>query len=737
MSKLKIQDSTDYKRVFNSLCHYLALSQTVDITSVFDNLLVSAIALEAGTRAIELCKIQEAVRGYFSTDVAESEIQDSLLRLQEKGALFCESESYRLTPSVAAEVNQRAKSSTDLERTVKEEWYKELELLISIEYPRHNINLDQTWEVLQRYLARSFYRHGAQTIKIFDASVSANGESTSRLSTLLKSSIEEVSSDLPLSFIHKAIHLFLGNQTTSRVAYLAELLDGTFSFFALNFDDAVSSYLSGSFQPTKIFLDTNFIFGVLKLHHNPLVEVSEQLLQIIQEHFPQITLYYHSATVDEMGRTVHSVSEKLKKRTWQQNLSRAAIKADALTGIELHYHQQNAEFSSPLSPQVFIDKYQNPVPLLREMGFTIYNQTKATEVYRKGEIIADYKEFIESRRQPKTYQAYDHDVTVLLATEDNRSSNNHSILEAGSLFLTCDYYLYSYDNQHRSSNKLGSVVLPNHLLQVLRPLAPRTPDFDKRFVATFAIPEFRTIDSDYSATVSRVMMYLSGFETLSEESAARILGDRALIQNLQGVDEDSDTFANSIESVLAKENEMLLEEMASLKEKQSSLEQSNKRYDEVVSRQKAEIQEQKVGLSQSASKASDLQQRVNTTESEVANLQITLNEYKEALDSSKRREQTHNDRQRLRVNKRTEDYARRLRSLSFVIVVGWIGLLAWLIYRLTWDVMEPWTYLIGLGIPALTYLYFVVNNKKFSLQKIYEEFVEAKRQEYIDEYLIE
>ncbi|RLC17481.1 MAG: hypothetical protein DRH93_17580 [Deltaproteobacteria bacterium] len=232
----------------------------------------------------------------------------------------------------------------------------------------------------------------------------------------------------------------------------------------------------------------------------------------------------------------------------------------------MHFHTENVKHKGALDPKVYIEKYSSPIPLLQDKGFVIFNEKITPSVLNKGSLIAEYKEFVESRRKPKPYKAYDHDMVVLLATERNRSADKNSVLDAGAFFLTCDYHLYAFDKYYRSENRLNSIVLPNHLLQVLRPLIPNNENFDKRFVATFAIPEFRTVGSDYSETISKVMAYLATFKDIKEETASRILGDHVLIHNLQGVNENSEKFAESVENALSKHNEELIEEIAVIKQ---------------------------------------------------------------------------------------------------------------------------------------------------------------------------
>jgi hypothetical protein len=486
-----------------------------------------------------------------------------------------------------AKVQGKAKDAENLETRVKNEWMAKWHKIAENQIPLKADNVDEIWTVLKKYLSKSFYRHGVQTSQLFLPDFKPEEDISLSLAKLLQKSIDESETTIPDDFIKAAVSDFLKNPSSDRINYLSQLLDSTFSFFAINLDDAVSNFLSSSFKPLKIFLDTNFIFGILGLHNHPLVDVSNELVHCIGEHFNQIKLYYHAATVEEMQRTVNTLSDRLVNKKWNYNLSKAGLNSDQLSGLELHFHQENVNRNGTLDPKVYIEKYTNPIPLLKDKGFVIFNEKTTPSLEIKSSLIAEYKEFVESRRKPKPYKAYDHDMIVLLATERNRSANKNSVLDAGAFFLTCDYHLYAFDKYCRSENQLNSVVLPNHLLQVLRPLIPKSEDFDKRFVATFAIPEFRTIGSDYSETISKVMSYLATFKDIREETASRILGDRILMNSLQGVNENSEEFAQSLENALAKHNEELIEEISAIKQVyKNSIKQKNQIKDQLDTQKK-------------------------------------------------------------------------------------------------------------------------------------------------------
>jgi hypothetical protein len=135
---------------------------------------------------------------------------------------------------------------------------------------------------------------------------------------------------------------------------------------------------------------------------------------------------------------------------------------------------------------------------------------------------------------------------------------------------------------------IQTVVMPGPLLQVLRPFGRSSEDFDRRFVATFAIPEFRTIHSDYASTSSRVLSYLATYADLPEETAVKILTNEVLIDRLRHVETTSPMFRDAVESEMVKENQALAGQLASMREEASRREQANR---EELARARRETEE--------------------------------------------------------------------------------------------------------------------------------------------------
>jgi hypothetical protein len=125
--------------------------------------------------------------------------------------------------------------------------------------------------------------------------------------------------------------------------------------------------------------------------------------------------------------------------------------------------------------------------------------------------------------------------------------------------------LYAFDwLRLRKSNQPGHVVLPNQLLQILRPFLVVTTEFDKKFAATFAIPEFRTLATGYSTIASKVLGYLSTLADVTEETASRILANEVLLGKLRDVAIDAPEFKKTVDSALANDNDKLIKENQTL-----------------------------------------------------------------------------------------------------------------------------------------------------------------------------
>lgn len=553
----------DYDRAFNQLCHLVALNRTDKVQGAVESLVVAALVSDRGTNYKTADALALAVFALFGARLGRGQVADALDSLLAGGRIERSADgTLSPCPDETIGVNARASGARALETTVKQEWLKQVSAVVPAQ------DLDEAlWIALQGYLARAFRRHGVMAAQLLSDNAYSN-EPEGPLSSYLGEAIAEAGLEAHKAAAQAALELFFTQTTSARTTYLIQLLDGTFTFFALTLDEATTSYLKNTLTPLRIFLDTNYIFGLLDLHNNSYVDASKELVRFIQENKLPFKLYYHEYTYRELDRTLFAQAQHLRSRRWEMAISRAAVQADACDGLERLYHELNSK--SPTDIEAFLSRYQNLGQLLEPLGLDIYREGGGDpfSVEEKALFVAEYRAFLVGKSSyERSYAALDHDASIWLALRRQRTPGN-SALDSGALFLTNDYWFHSFDRAEakRRYGFRGGIVLPSQLLQILRPLVPATDDFDRRFVETFAMPEFRSVQSGYAETSSKVLSYLATYRDLPAKTAVKILKNHALSSRLRKMDPTSTEFADAVEQEVVAINKSLLEENVSLAE---------------------------------------------------------------------------------------------------------------------------------------------------------------------------
>jgi hypothetical protein len=544
---------------FTQLCHQLSLSRTGKVQGAVDSLVLTVLAIDPEAGRGDANEVAQALSTYFSIELPVGEVRKALETHLGAGRLQSVrgGGGFRLSPAAQADVESRVDEASKLEDAVRREW--------ALEVAVAHTGLDETalWKSLRAYLAAVFRQNGALAVELLrpgsdDAAGTGNG-----LPKLLKAALKahglEGSPEAA-----SAVNLFFRSSTPARTRYVSQLLDGTFTFFALSVSDATAEFLRGQLPGTRLFLDTNVVLGILQLHENPLQEATHELLAFLKQHKLPYQLYYHERTLKELRELIDSASNRLLGAArFTPDLSRAVTRwaehTTKLTGIERRYHALNAE--QPLDPKVFLSKFQHIEDLLGDKGVKLYRESAPDlDVLVKGEYVAEFEHFLKTRKRERPYMARDHDVVLWMSLQRQRQRASNA-LRTGALLLTNDYMLFDFDAKflrRQDISHLPTAVLPQQLIQVLRPLVGTSADFDTRFVEVFAAPEFRTAQSDYDETASMVVSYLATYEDVSTETAVRVLSDEVLLSKLRPDEQTESEFRDLIEGAVFRDNERLL-----------------------------------------------------------------------------------------------------------------------------------------------------------------------------------
>lgn len=612
----------NFSVAFEQMCSIVAIGKTKSHEETLTELIIQCFGIFPDEKFTGAQEIQKIINGIFGLDIVVHEIKDVITRLKER-EIIKDVGYLTLSGSSRLKVESKIKKSRMLEDSVKETWQAEL----SEKYP--NLNFQNAWYSLQKYLAFAFQRHGIQAISLLNPAIEIPEDYTNSLSSILSSVINEKFENDQHVDARNAISEFMATtgNTPTRAQYISQLADGAFIYFNLTIPPEVAINFQDKLNDLSIFLDTNFLFGILGIDVGPQVAVSNELIRVINNYSLPFTLLTHERTIEELVTSINSKERELKSRNWSKSISRAAAQSRYLSGVELMYHQRYAE--TGIDVESFFAPYKHPDLLIKEKGIEIYSnhETDRHEVHL---LIAEYQDFLDELNKSKMYELIDHDMTVLHRVKTLRSEST-STLDARAIFMTCDFTLYRFDSNYcKEKDNLVSTVLPNVFWQIIRPYIPSNELFDKAFAETFAIPEFRTIDSSAAKACSKMLHILAGFKDFPEETATKMLSNDLLIHQLELAETDQE-FQAYVDAEIVRENEALLNKNKELidhiKSKENKLQENQERLEiskAEVDKLSSTIQNKEEDISKFEEKYSDVSKKFSDLKNENKELKNIL-----------------------------------------------------------------------------------------------------------------
>ena len=291
----------NFSVAFQQMASVVAISKTEIAAGVLDELVKQCFAILPDEPFGTPESIASAIHTLFGIELAPSDITLALQRLDRIGCLVrLPGPHISLSPTVRRELESRIADARRLEDEVRQLWLDQ----VRTKYP--GLEPGRLWEVLRVYLGYAFRRHGIQAVSLLDASADVNGERIDSLSPMLKSVILERFTESEYADVRDAISTFFITVGTDkqRSAYVSQLADGAFNYFSLTIAPEIAALLRSKLSPLTLFLDTNFLFGILHLHEDSQVDVSEELLEGVHRFALPFALRYHQATAREMSNTL-------------------------------------------------------------------------------------------------------------------------------------------------------------------------------------------------------------------------------------------------------------------------------------------------------------------------------------------------------------------------------------------------------------------------------------------------
>lgn len=577
----------NFSVAFEQMCVMAAVSQTCNSQEILQELILFCFTRFPEEKNPTSKILHDEVLVMSGLDFSQYEIDVAIEQLIKNEKIIDINRFYSMQLDLKLGLLKQVDEADKLEEAVKSEWL--LEVINA--YPL--IPLEFLWKALKNYLSCSFRRHGIQTVSLLDPAIGFTETGSDNLSTLLDQSVDIFIDRDQKEIAKELIRNFMASvgKSYNRTKYISQMADCAFNYFALAIIPETAQNFRNNLLPLTLYLDTNFLFGVLDLTVNPQVAVSKELLEAIKKFDLPFNLNYHQKTENELLRSISTYKTILQETKWQQNISKGIFRSRAVSGVELRYHQRNSEI--PIDVEAYFLPFEHSDMILTEKN--ILKVTPESERISNISVLStNYSQFLERKRKDKPDALIDHDMTVLDTVRTMRTKAKNS-LDAGALLITCDYTLYGFDwETSKHDGTLPCTVLPNLLWQLLRPFIPTDGDFDRSFAETFALPEFRLIGSKSSITASKMAALLSSFKGMTEELATKLLSNDLLIGKLRNFILDEVTFKEQIELAIVEEHAELEEDYSLLHEKlENSIKTNSELSSSIVSIEKELEKERK------------------------------------------------------------------------------------------------------------------------------------------------
>ncbi len=562
----------NFSVAFQQMASFLSISKLRAFPDILEELVQQSLVILPSDRHGNAQDVSASLQSLFGLQLNDKDIQAAIDSLVARKAVqTLANGSLALEESNAVRIERRIQDARELEFRVKAKW------TAAVGRKKCCVVSDDLWKALRDFLQQAFRRHGIQVAALVDPNIDVSHEQSSSLSYIVDETVARLFPQLAPAEKRSAAEVIssffdAGSIDNDRARYISGLADGAFNYFSLSIAPDVSKRFRDKLDSLTIFMDTNFLFGILDLHLNTQVDVSAELVEAINRFRLPFKMRYHEATSRELTNTLTFYSSVLRSTKWPQAISRAANNLGALSGIELKYHQLNAE--RRVDVEDFLAPYQQWQILLKSKGIDVYRGDSSEERLRRRADLEDaYRRYFAQVGRTKFPEAVQHDMAVLEAVRSLRTPNR-AALESGAMLLTCDHHLFRFDSiSSRQSRDFGCTMLPSVFWQVLRPFVADASDYDKAFAESFGIPEFSLTRGNASKAATRMLSILASYKDIPEETAAAMLSSSMVLSQIERAESDED-FYRIIDSELARQNTSLIEELAEV-EKQKQIEQES------------------------------------------------------------------------------------------------------------------------------------------------------------------
>ena len=691
--------------------------------------------------------IIDCIKDFFHLEPIKYEVQQCLNSLVESQQINQKGTYYCLSEQARSQVHSYIVKSKDNTERRFSSFIKIVNDIFSDDIESKNIKI--LWEVFNEYLLECFMVFGRKAINIF---LPYKDDELLQDNSILEQAYKNLKSDKLISVFKKLVVEYPERLTEAELRHLNVLALRAEKFYSLGIEKQEYEKINNlQIRNLIVLADTNILYTILNLHVHQEKSAITEIMRLAKEKIIDFRIVYLPHTYKELQKAKLPLENAISREKFKNSQIKVMLSSGNLDTLAKQYYEnrlQNSDYPHPA------DNITYASDILKQHGIVIYNpkfkKLDEDDEYLNKKIIEyyDYQQFYNNLsdekgsafRLNKDDYKIEHDVYLREAVKILKEKFSKDILKFIS--LTIDRSLVQFDLYAVRKENIGShrfinpnFMLPSIFIKKIRPFIPIvTNNYRKAFLSSLTAPSFERPSEDEkerNIMIQKSMTYFKNLGIEDEEVICSIIKRELFLEELAEHEKDN-TSEDFIKSEIAKEIDnkksvisLLEKEIATQKETAESALEKEKEKTEKIKTEKEKTEKEK------QSEIDKLLKKIKEKESFKEQLQ-KLNEEQAKFSKEKSieakkiileeinqsiiiLENTQKPVQDI-IETRHKNYKWRLS----IIPVVYFFILCFLIYKLTWDVMEPYTYLFSLVGVVCSYLYFAISGESLSPLKHFD-----------------
>lgn len=525
------------------------------ITSLVESILYSY------NESLGLIEILDFIKDIFNIEPFETEVSDAIQTAIESGDIISSQGKFSLCDDKYIEIQKK----DSLAKSVESERIARFQVLVN-KYPSiKEEEVPYLWKIFNEYIYECFYHYGENAVNYFRPLNTSLGEENLAEENSFKNTLNRILSKR-LKDIFKIIVITFSKEITHKdIEYLESLSKKTIAFHSLGLPKELHTEITDlGIIDWTIFVDTNFLFSILKLHKHPENNACEALLSLVEKAGLKINFKFTPFTLAELKHKKIDFENTIPKLTLSKSHVNALLKSDKLDSFsEAYYESLLNDSESTLHPSEVIEVAERTLTKIKDIALYNSKFERLTDDYLKNEV-QEYEIYIsiinQARREKnierdifKPYKQIYHDVflreAILYLQSLKSDKSPESISEVNYIGITLDKLLIKYDRYKLS--KSGSPFLipnfytPSFLLSKLYRLLPvQTDDYKRAFITAIATFSFSE-SLEKSKSVQRFVNYFRSQGLDDEKLLLSFITDDFFLNKFFDEETDQDSFFES------------------------------------------------------------------------------------------------------------------------------------------------------------------------------------------------